>query len=98
MTLISPGRVESEIAHVDNRGRWHAAARDRRPKIFVMPAATAARHIVRAVARGRPEAMITRHAKLAVFLQRHVPWLVRSVVRRFAGRMSRASGRAPAAK
>ncbi len=90
VTLISPGWVESEIAHVDNRGRWHAAARDRRPKILVMPAATAARHIVRAVARRRPEAMITRHAKLAVFLQRHVPWLVRSVVRRFASRVSRA--------
>ena len=89
VTLISPGWVKSEITHVDNRGRWHAEVRDRRPKLLVMPAATAARHIVRAVARGRPEAMITRHAKLAVFLQRHVPWLVRSVVRRLADRVSR---------
>jgi len=62
-----------------------------------MPAATAARQIVRAVARGRRESVITRHGKVAVFLQRHTPWLVRAVVGRFGVR-SRSQGRAAAAK
>ena len=93
VTLISPGVVESEIRQVDNRGRRHPGARERLPRLLVMPAATAARRIVRAVARRRGESVITGHGKLAVFLQRHVPWLVRSVVRRFGGKMSRGPAR-----
>jgi hypothetical protein len=49
-------------------------------------AATAARHIVRAVARRRRESIITGHGKLAVWLQRHLPWLVRAGVGRFGVR------------
>jgi hypothetical protein len=48
-----------------------------------MPASTAARKIVRATARRRREAVITGHGKLAVFLERHVPWLVAAGIRRF---------------
>ncbi|MEK7386137.1 MAG: SDR family NAD(P)-dependent oxidoreductase, partial [candidate division NC10 bacterium] len=51
VTLITPGFVESEIRQVDNRGQWHPGARAPLPQLLVMPAATAARHIVRAVAR-----------------------------------------------
>jgi short-subunit dehydrogenase len=82
VTLISPGFVESEIRQVDNQGRRHPEAREPLPKLLVMPATTAARHIVRAVARRRRATVITGHGKLAVFFQRHVPWLVGSVVRR----------------
>jgi len=94
VTLVSPGFVESEIRHVDNRGRWHAEPEAGPPKLLIMPAATAARHVVRAVARRRRESVITRHGKLTVFLQRHVPWLVRAVVGRFGIRSRRQSSRA----
>jgi short-subunit dehydrogenase len=97
VTLVSPGFVESEIRHVDRRGRWHAEAEGGPPRLLIMPAATAARQIVRAVARGRRESVITRHGKVAVFLQRHTPWLVRAVVGRFGVR-SRSQGRAAEAK
>jgi short-subunit dehydrogenase len=86
VTLISPGFVESEIRQVDNQGRRHPAALGGPPRLLIMPAATAARHIVRAVARRRREAVITGHGKLAVFFQRHAPWLVRAVIGRFGVR------------
>jgi short-subunit dehydrogenase len=96
VTLVSPGLVESEMRHVDNRGRWHAEAAGGSPKALIVPVATAARHIVRAVAARRREAVITRHGKLAVFLQRHVPWLVRKIVGRLGVRSRSQPGRAAA--
>lgn len=94
VTLVSPGFVESEIRQVDNRGVRHADARDPAPVWLQMPAATAAQHIVRAVARRRREAVITGHAKVVVFLQRHVPWLIAAGVRRLGlrGRAAARSG------
>jgi short-subunit dehydrogenase len=89
VTLISPGLVASELRQVDNRGVWHPEAAEKVPRLLVMPADTAARHIVRAVARRRRESVITRHGRLAVFLQRHVPWLVRAAVGRFGVRSRR---------
>ena len=85
VTLISPGFVESELAQVDNRGVFHPDARRRPiPRLVVMPAETAARKIVSAVARRRRETVITGFGKVAVFLQRHVPWLAATIIRRFA--------------
>jgi NADP-dependent 3-hydroxy acid dehydrogenase YdfG len=84
VTLVSPGYVESEIYQVDNQGRLHPGARDAVPKWLRMPTARAARLIVRAAARRRREVVITGHGKVTVFFQRHVPWLVDAVVRRFA--------------
>jgi short-subunit dehydrogenase len=82
VVLISPGFVESEMHEVDNRGGRHAGARH--PAAWLrMPASTAARKIVRATARRRREAVITGHGKLAVFLERHVPWLIAAGIRRF---------------
>jgi short-subunit dehydrogenase len=81
VVLVSPGFVESEIHEVDNAGIRHAGARH--PQSWLrMSAATAARHIVRATARRRRETVITRHGKIAVFLQRHVPGLVATAIRR----------------
>jgi short-subunit dehydrogenase len=86
VTLVSPGYVESELHRVDNRGVLHPAGPDPVPRFLRRPADEAARQIVAAVARRRPEAVITAHGKLAVFLQRHVPWLIRWGIGRFAVR------------
>jgi short-subunit dehydrogenase len=83
VTLISPGLVESELRQVDNRGVWHSKTPEPMPRALVMPAATAARQIVRAVGRRRRERVVTGHGKVAVFLQRHAPWLVAWGIRRF---------------
>ncbi len=48
-----------------------------------MSSERAARLIVSAVARRRPEVVITGHGKAAVFLQRHAPWLVSFGVKTF---------------
>ena len=84
VTLISPGFVESEIGQVDNRGVWRPQAPRRPlPASVVMPTPTAARKIVRAVARRRREVVITGFGKAAVLLQRHAPWLLAAIIRRF---------------
>ena len=84
VTLISPGFVESEISQVDNRGVWRPQAPRRPiPASLVMATPTAARKIVRAVARRRREVVITGLGKAAVLLQRHLPWLLAAIIRRF---------------
>ena len=82
VVLITPGFVDSEIRLVDNRGRLRADAPDPVPHSLRMPTKKAARQIVRAVARRRRERIITIHGKLAVFLARHTPRLLASLVRR----------------
>jgi short-subunit dehydrogenase len=83
VVLISPGYVVSEIHQVDNRGVYHAETKSVVPGWMRMPTERAARQIVRAVARRRAEVVITTHGKLAVFVQRHAPWLVSAVIGRF---------------
>jgi short-subunit dehydrogenase len=82
VTLVSPGYVDSEIRRVDNTGRYKATP-EPVPAWLVMPTPKAARQIVRATARRRREVVITAHGKLAVFVQRHAPWLVSAFVRAF---------------
>ena len=93
VTLISPGLVASEIRHVDNQGRFRSQERNPVPAWLVMPTAKAARQIARAIARRRREAVITGHGKVAVFLQRHVPWLLALAMRRSGVRGRRERGR-----
>jgi short-subunit dehydrogenase len=81
VTLVSPGFVESEIRRVDNTGIFHTEVSEPVPAWLVVPAARAARHIVRAIARRRREVVITGHGKIAVFVQRHAPWLVALAIR-----------------
>jgi NAD(P)-dependent dehydrogenase (short-subunit alcohol dehydrogenase family) len=81
VTLISPGYVESEIFQVDNLGVLHPEVRDPVSTWLRMPGVTAARKIVRATARRRREVVITGHGKVAVFLERHAPWLIAAGVR-----------------
>ena len=86
VTLISPGFVASDIRRVDNQGTLHAGAADPIPQWLVVPTETAVRQILRAVARGKREAIITGHGKVLVALERCLPWLSRAVKRRIAAR------------
>lgn len=74
VTLVSPGFVESEIRTLDNSGK--PGVKNPVPSWLQMPAASAARTIVRAAAWRRREVVVTGHGKLVVFLYRHFPWLV----------------------
>lgn len=84
VTLISPGFVASDIRRIDNRGTLHAEAKDPIPQWLIMPTPTAVRQILRAMAHGKREAIITGHGKALVFLARFAPWIIRAVGRRMA--------------
>jgi short-subunit dehydrogenase len=84
VTLINPGLVESEIHQVDNLGVLHPEAKSPAPAWLRMRTDRAARQIVRAAWRRRAERGVTVHGKLAVFFQRHAPWLIARAVRTFA--------------
>jgi short-subunit dehydrogenase len=85
VTLISPGFVTSEIRHIDNRGVVHPDSKDPIPAWLVMPTAKAAAQILRAVAKGKRERIITGHGKVIVAIQRFAPWLLRMGTSRGAG-------------
>lgn len=80
-TLLNPGFVATEIARVDNAGRYEAGRRDRRPPGLIWTAEDAARVMVRATLQRRREYTFTAHGKLGVFLGQHFPgltcWLLR---------------------
>jgi short-subunit dehydrogenase len=84
VTLISPGFVVSNIRRVDNQGKFQEGARDGVPAWLVMSTEKACRQILRAVARGKQEAIITGHAKAMVGLARFTPWVVRAAFRKLA--------------
>jgi short-subunit dehydrogenase len=86
VTLISPGFVASDIRRVDNQGTLHAGAPDPIPQWLMMPTEKAARQILRAVALGKGEAIITGHGRILVAIERFMPWLSRAVKRRLAAR------------
>jgi short-subunit dehydrogenase len=81
VTLLSPGFVVSDIGRVDNQGVRHDEDRSTIPAWLHIPTDRAAREIVAAIETRRREAIIGGHAKVAVFLYRHVPWLVRAALR-----------------
>ena len=84
VTLISPGFVASNIRRVDNQGAVHSEAREPIPDWIVVPTDKAVRHMLRAVARGQREAIITGHGKVLVFLERFAPWIIRTTGKRMA--------------
>jgi short-subunit dehydrogenase len=86
VTLISPGFVQSEIRRVDNQGVFQAGAPESIPAWLVVSRDKAVRQILRAVAKGRREAIITGHGKILVALERFAPWVLRSAGRSFAAR------------
>ncbi len=80
VTCINPGFVASEIRSINNRGEY-TGKRDPVPQWLVMPTEKAARQIVRGLYRRKPEILITRHAKLTVFLNNHFHGLLRGLIR-----------------
>ncbi len=80
VTCISPGLVESEIRSMNNQGE-HTGKPDPAPQWIVMPAATAARHIVRAIHKRKPLYVVTLHGKVGAFFAERFPGLYRFLVR-----------------
>ena len=76
-TLISPGFVDSDIRRVDNRGGLHPEAKDPIPEWLRMKTDKAARVMVRGILAGKREVVVTFHAKVMIFMARHLPRLTR---------------------
>ncbi len=86
VTLISPGFVASNIRKVDNSDRFHPEAPEPMPAWIVADTQRTCRQILRAVAAGRTEAVVTGHGKLLVAIERFAPWILRAAARRMAAR------------
>lgn len=88
VTTIHPGFVESEIAQVDNDGRYDASVADNRPARLMWKADKAARVMAGAIARREREFVFTGHGKLGAFVGQHFPSVVQFAMRN-AGRRGR---------
>lgn len=95
VTTIHPGFVESEIAQVDNEGRFDASVVDHRPARLMWKADRAARVMAGAIARREREFVFTGHGKFGAFVGQHFPALVQLVLQNAPGRKKRPSSRAP---
>lgn len=95
VTLISPGFVASNIRRIDNRGELHASAKEPVPAWLVTPTEKAVKQILRAVARGKREAIVTGHGKIFVAMERFAPWVLRAATRGIAARGSSYRGAKP---
>ncbi len=84
-TTLLPGFVESDIAKVDNKGRFRDDWEDRRPQKLMWEAPRAARSMVRAIDRRKSEAVITGHGKVVAFLGNHMP----RITQHLAGRLGK---------
>jgi short-subunit dehydrogenase len=84
VTLVSPGFVVSDIRRVDNRGTLQAGAKDPIPAWLPVSTSRAVRQILKAVAQGKREQIVTGHGKILVVLERFAPWAIRAVGRRLA--------------
>lgn len=72
-TTVHPGYVDTEIAQVDNSGRFDPTREDRRPKNLMWPADKAARVVVRALHKRKREVVFTGHGKVGAFIGQHLP-------------------------
>lgn len=88
VTLVSPGFVVSNIRRVDNQGTLQAGAKDPIPAWLAVSTSKAVRQILKAVAQGKREEIVTAHGKILVVLERFAPWAIRAVGRRLAARPS----------
>jgi len=82
VTLVAPGFVSSEIRRVDNQGEFKEHRREPIPAWLIMPADKAAKKIISAVMRRKPLRIVTGHAHVAIFISRHMPWLLRWLMQR----------------
>lgn len=72
-TTIHPGYVASEIAQVDNYGRFDADRSDRRPAKLMWPTDRAAKVAVDAIYKRKREFVFTGHGKVGAFIGKHMP-------------------------
>jgi len=79
VTLITPGYVDSDFRRVNNQNMIEPGVQDSAPRWLVMPTDQACRQMLRAIARGQREVIITRHGKLLVAVERFAPWVLRAV-------------------
>lgn len=82
VTLICPGFVRSEIRMVDNQGSFKSTAKESVPDWLMMEADVAARKTFRAIEAGRRELVFTGHGKIAVWIERHCPWVFAPVLKK----------------
>lgn len=89
VTCLNPGLVASEIRSVNNRGEYTGKP-DPASKRLIMPAEVAARKMVRAIHKRKPEYTFTGHGVFAVFMNRHFPRTTRLLIRFFTkGRLAK---------
>ncbi|MDQ3037959.1 MAG: SDR family NAD(P)-dependent oxidoreductase [Myxococcota bacterium] len=81
-TLVHPGFVESEIAKVDNAGRFDASREDKRPRQLMWPADRAAREMLAAIRRRKREHVFTGHGKIGAAIGQHAPGLAHLIMTR----------------
>ena len=74
-TTVHPGFVESEIAQVDNSGRFDPTRRDPRPAKLMWTSERAAKVMLRAIYRRKREYTFTTHGVIATWIARHFPSL-----------------------
>mgnify|MGYP002780575753 CR=1 FL=1 len=86
VTHLAPGFVESEIRTLRE---GQAPVPDPVPRWIVMPSAKAAAQMERAVTARKRERVITGHGKAAVFLERHAPGLVATVMNFATARLAK---------
>jgi NAD(P)-dependent dehydrogenase (short-subunit alcohol dehydrogenase family) len=89
-TTIHPGFVASEIAQVDNEGRFEARRKDKRPRLLIWPTDRAAHRMVRAIDQRRREYVFTAHGKVGAWMGRHLPGLVHFIMTRAGGQSTTA--------
>jgi len=82
VTVLCPGYVESEIQQVNNDGEFRAEAPNPKHPLMV-PADKAAREILTAIHRRKLITPITGHGHVLVWMKRHMPWLMRALIKRF---------------
>ncbi|MBI2712291.1 MAG: SDR family NAD(P)-dependent oxidoreductase [Bdellovibrio sp.] len=80
--LVAPGFVDSEIRQVDNMGKLHQEQKDPVPRWMRVTAETAAQEIVEAIVKRKRELIITWPGKLAVWIYRHFPWILKAAIGR----------------
>ncbi len=83
VTLINPGFVESELRHINNRGELTNKP-DPIPSWLVVPVEKAARTIVNALYRRKPDVIVTNHGKVFALCKRFLPRATRWVIRRMS--------------
>lgn len=89
VTCINPGIVASEIRSVNNRGEFTGKP-DPASKRLIMPTEVAARKMVRAIYKKKPEYTFTGHGVVVAGMSRHFPRTTRAIVRFFSkGRIAK---------